>query len=106
MLGIKKKHKAVLALSGKGAKAMARLTNGYAFAFQALDFLACRHDRDCKKALDDCRFCLEEHAHEKIWSELSPRDKETVHGIAEAKSGKASDVLNGCGLDGNHFNFY
>lgn len=92
MLEIEMKHKAVLALSGKGAKAMARLTNGCAFAFQALDFLACRHDWDYKKALDDCRFCLEEHAHEKIWSELSPRDKEIVHWIAEAKSGKTSSL--------------
>ena len=106
LLEIERKYKAVFALEEKGAKEMARLTCGYAFAFQALGFLTCRHGGDYKKALDDYRFYLEEYSYNKIWSGLSSQDREVVYGIAKAKSGETGDVLLSCGLDGNHFNPY
>ncbi len=106
LLEIERKHKEVFSLSDEDTKAMARLTNGYAFAFQVLGFLTCRHEGDYKKALGEYRFYLEEYCYTKIWSELSLKDQRIVYGIAKAKSNKTKDILSSCSLNSNEFNPY
>ncbi len=85
---------------------MAKLTNGYAFGFQALGFLTFRKEGDYKKALDDYRIYLEEYSYNKIWSELSNGDKKVLFGIANSASGRMRDILESCNVDFNHFNTY
>lgn len=106
LLEIERKYKEVFSLAEQEAREMARLTSGYAFAFQALGFLTCRHGGDYREALSDYRFYLEEYSYEKIWSELSIQDRRVAYGIAKAKSGEVGEVLLSCGLDRNHFNPY
>ena len=106
LLEIERKYKEVFSLSDEDAKAMARLTNGYAFAFQVLGFLTCRHEGDYKKALGEYRFYLEEYSYVKIWSELSLKDQKIVYGIAKGKSNKTKDILISCSLSNNEFNPY
>ncbi len=106
LLEIERKYKGVFSLTEEDAKAMARLTKGYAFAFQALGFLTCRQNGDYKKALGEYRFYLEEYSYTKIWSELSRKDQEILYGIARAKSSRTKDILLSCGLSSSYFNPY
>ena len=49
---------------------------------------------------------LEENSYEKIWSELSPKDKEIAIGIARSSSKKVSDIRENLGITNNQFNPY
>lgn len=106
LTSIESKYKMVFNISNEEAKTMARLTNGYAFAFQALGFLTFKHNNDYKAALSDYRMYLEEYSYNKIWSKLSKGDKKILYGIVKSKTKNIKDILTSCNLDNNHFNPY
>ncbi len=100
------KYKQVFALSDTDSLKMAKLTNGYAFAFQVLGYLTFRHNGNYKEAMDDYRLYLEEYSYKKIWSELSSKDKEILYALARSKNNKINEVMEICNMDNNHFNPY
>lgn len=103
---IANKYKAVFNLSDEDGMKMANLTEGYAFAFQALGFLTYRHNGNYKEALDDYKLYLEEYSYQKIWSELSKTDKNVLYGLAKCGSENVKEIMEKCKLDANHFNPY
>ena len=64
---------------------MAKLTNGYSFAFQVLGFLCWENGIDGlnNKLLEIYDQYLEEYVYSKIWSELSSKDRDVVMELAD-----------------------
>lgn len=106
LTSIENKYQSVFKIDASEARKMAELTNGYAFAFQALGFLTYRHNGSYKEAMNDYRLYLEEYSYNKIWSELSATDRKILYGIAKSGSKRIKDILSCCNLDSNHFNPY
>lgn len=76
-------YKNVFQLSAPEAEQMARLTGGYPFAFQVLGYLRWnRRDEPLENLLSDYDQYLQDYVYEKIWSELSEKDREIVSLIA------------------------
>ena len=95
-----------LGVSDADALAMARLTKGYPFAFQVLGYMTWENAGDYKKALKDYRQQLEDLVYDKIWSELSGKDKEIIKAIAQTEDGKVAEVRAILGITNNQFNPY
>ena len=85
---------------------MARMTNGYPFAFQVLGYLTWNNNGDYKGVIDDYRQNLEEYVYEKIWSEMSGGDRRIAYGIAKADDNKVSSVRKVLGIENGEFNPY
>ena len=72
---------------------MSRLTKGYAFAFQVLGYLTFRSENQrYEEVLAEYRQYLEDFVYEKLWSELSVKDREITRGIAESESGSSAEI--------------
>lgn len=85
---------------------MARLTRGYAFAFQVLGYLSWGHGHDIDSVIPEYRQYLEDFVYQKIWSELSAKDKEIVRAVAECDSGKIAQIRDVLQITTNQFNPY
>lgn len=106
MNAIKTKYQEIFLLNDADAKKMARLTSGYAFAFQALGYLTFKNNGDYKKSLEEYKMYLEEYSYEKIWSKLSETDKKVINAIIKSKNGDVKEIMSICNMDNNHFNPY
>ncbi len=100
------KYQATLNLTYDEALEMAKYTKGYPFAFQVLGYLTWNHNGDYKKVLPEYRQYLEEYVYEKIWSELSARDKQIVYAIASCPTGRVKEVREKLQIENNAFNPY
>lgn len=98
-------YEETLKISKEEALEMAKMTGGYAFAFQTLGYLAYR-TKDKSSLLGQYRQYLDEYVYEKIWSELSHGDKKVAYAIASTPSGRIQDVRELLGMDTNCFNPY
>lgn len=85
---------------------MANLTKGYSFAFQLLGYLTWKARGDYRAVIGDYRQYLEEYVYEKIWSELSPKDRDVVRAIASSEDGRIADVRDALHMSTNQFNPY
>lgn len=85
---------------------MAKLTQGYAFAFQVLGYLTWKNGGDYKSALGNYKLYLDEFVYDKMWSELSRKDKLVLFGMAKAGTGKVSDVKSLLNMESNEFSPY
>ena len=74
------------------ALSMAKLTNGYSFAFQVLGYLTWKNDGNYTGIIDQYRQYLEDYVYEKIWSTLSGNDKKVVQAIASCESGRILEI--------------
>lgn len=83
---------AVLGLGEQEGMALARLTKGYSFAFQVLGYFAWENADDARTTQQLARQYLDECAYDKVWSELSRKDREVLYGIAQVKSGRIGDI--------------
>lgn len=76
------------------ASDMAELTKGYAFAFQVLGYLRFKYDE--KKKIDEIipeyDQYLEEYVYEKLWSELSEKDRKIMSILAEKGTTSIKDL--------------
>ena len=99
-------YASVFELDTAGAAAMARLTRGYAFAFQVLGYLTWKHGYGSKKIMTEYRQYLEEYVYEKIWSGLSATDKRVLYGAAKVPDGKIREIRELLHMTTNSFNPY
>ena len=100
------KYKTIFHISQESASQMAELTKGYPFAFQVLGYLTWNHDGDYHAVLDEYKQYLSEFVYDKIWSELSAKDRMVAKAIADEKSGKIKDIRERLGMETNEFNPY
>ena len=85
---------------------MAQLTKGYSYAFQVLGYCTWENGGSYKEIITEYKQYLEEYVYDKIWSELSEKDKRIVYGIVQVPSGKIKDVRELLELSSNEFTPY
>ncbi len=95
-----------LKINENDAKEMSSLTKGYSFAFQVLGHFAWEQNGDFRQVIEKYKRYVSEYSYDKIWAELSARDREIMYGIAKTPSGKIVEIRNYLGISTNEFNPY
>jgi len=103
---IAQNYKLVLKVDDDRALDMAKTTRGYAFAFQVLGYFMWQFENDYDRAAVEFKQYLDEYVYDKIWSELSVKDKEVLAGVAGIPSGKISEIRAKLDMSTNQFNPY
>lgn len=106
MTSIASNYSKNLNLDHETAMDMALCTKGYSFAFQVLGYLTWENSGDYKAVLPEFRQYLDEFVYDKIWSELSARDKKILDAISRVDSGKIEEIRALMGIETNEFNPY
>ena len=89
------------------AKTLAHTTKGYAFAFQVLGYFTYKDDHhDYRKVITKYRLYLDEFVYEKLWSELSAKDREVIICMAQTGFETVSEIRAHTGMDSNEFSKY
>lgn len=101
-----KKYMNIFQIEREQAAQMAELTKGYPFAFQVLGYLTWNNHGNYREVLEEYEQYLCEFVYDKIWSELSQKDRVVARGIAETDSGKIKDIREHLGMETNQFNPY
>ena len=101
-----KKYMNIFQIEREQAAQMAELTKGYPFAFQVLGYLTWNNRGNYREVLEEYEQYLSEFVYDKIWSELSRKDRVVARGIAETDSGKIKDIREHLGMETNQFNPY
>ena len=99
-------YRNTLGVEESQALEMARLTRGYSFAFQVLGYLVWEHGGMSDAVIDSYRRYLDDFVYDKIWSELSRKDRQIAWAIAESGDGKVAHVREVLGISTNEFNPY
>ena len=92
-------YQKTLGLDRDEALGMAKLTRGYSFAFQVLGYFTWLNGKDKSKTLTSFKQYLQEYVYNKIWSEMSHRDRQLAKAIASVKSGTVSDICSFLGVE-------
>ncbi|MDO4459700.1 MAG: ATP-binding protein, partial [Clostridia bacterium] len=103
---IANKYAGIFSIDDEKAKSMASLTMGYAFAFQVLGFLTWKQGGDYESVINEYKYYLEEYVYDKIWSELSNKDRFVLNGICNAKSCATKDIIAELNMKNNEINPY
>ena len=111
LTAISRNYGAMLGVNRETADYMARLTKGYAFAYQVLGYLYFKEIKTGDKtSLDDIlplyEDTLGEYVYEKIWNELSEGEQKIVAIIPDDDYIKVSDVRERLGLKSNTMTVY
>lgn len=96
----------MLDISDAEAQEMARFTRGYSYAFQVLGYLKYKYDRPLTDLISEFDEILEEYSYEKIWSELSPRDKDVIKVLAKNGKMKVENIIKATGMTSGSFSTY
>ena len=99
-------YKTNLKINSEDALEMADLTKGYSFAFQVLGHFSWEVKGDFRRVVERYKGYVSEYSYDKIWSELSNRDRDILYGIANTPSGKIVEVRNCLEITTNEFNPY
>lgn len=85
---------------------LAKLTNGYPFAYQVLGYLCFdRQTTDLKKILPSYDQYLEEYVYQKIWAGLTEKEKMIVEAIIKGNN-KTQDIRKYVGMQPGAFSVY
>lgn len=103
---IMQKYKEIFMLEDEQALAMAKLTEGYPFAYQVLGYLCFKNKVPYTNVIFEFDSYLEEYVYEKIWSELSAMDKAILMAMAKSTSSKVASIRESANIDSNIFNVY
>lgn len=85
---------------------MAQLTRGFPYAFQVLGSLAWDNKGDYVAIVPKFKQYLEEYVYDKIWSEISEKDRTVLNSIAKVPSGKILEIRNLLNMEANEFTPY
>lgn len=103
---IAEKYKEIFNLDDQKALEMAKVTKGYPFAFQVLGYLCFKNKIAWEKALPEFDACLEEYVYEKIWSELSEKDREILMVMCTTNETKINKIREGDNITSGTFSVY
>lgn len=103
---ISDKYKEIFETDESTARNMARMTGGYPFAFQVLGYLCWENRTYNHSVIIEFRHYLEEYVYDKIWSELSKKDRTVIKAVAEAGDGSIKVIRERLHMSTNEFNPY
>lgn len=105
---IAESYEEVLDITSEEARKMAEMTKGYAFAYQVLGYFYFENRLDKLSKIEN-KYCnyLGEYVYEKIWSELSEKDREVVIAmIGMDKKIRVKDLRDKLAVDSSKFSHY
>ena len=82
---------------------MAQLTKGFSYAFQVFGYVMWENKCDYEASRILLKQYLEEYVYEKIWSEISEKDKKVLYGISMTPSKKVIEIRKFLNLESNEF---
>lgn len=102
-IGMKNQYQQTFQCTEDEALKMAVFTKGYSYAFQALGYIM--WDREC--GIEDAIFAFDErmseYCYEKIWEDLSPKEKEILTSLAKNGKMKTKDIIDSIGGSSKSF---
>ncbi len=97
----------VFKITKEEALKMAKFTMGYSYAFQVLGYLRFKRQVPYELLIPEFDAIMEEYVYEKIWSELSGKDRKVIIAIAqEGGKMKTQDIIRKTGLTSSSFSTY
>jgi hypothetical protein len=101
-------YKKNLAIDSKEAKAMARITEGYAYAFQKLGALYFKKKKSetLENIIPDLKAELFAYSYEKVWEEMTEGDRFLAGLIADKQEYKREEVLQLMGDKASNYSMY
>lgn len=99
-------YRDVFLLDERSALRMAALTKGYSYAFQLLGKLTWDRGGQYGEVLDDYRSGLYEMVYDKVWDEMSHKDRSLAFALAVSEDGRVGDVRRELGWRPNEISPY
>lgn len=106
MSAIRENYIENLDVSEDDAIAMAKLTKGYSFAFQALGYVVWNLKAFNEEAIRQYKTILVDLSYDKIWDELSANDRKVCMAIAKSSDGSFKEIKEILDWQGNQLNPY
>lgn len=108
IIQISKQYESSFNISREQAVELAKITKGYAFAFQALGMLYWDNleNPDMKKIISDLDTFLDEYVYQKIWSGLSAQDKLIIANMSDDGPIKTKEIYEKIGMTLQSFSKY
>lgn len=105
---ITRQYESIFKISTEEALSLAKVTKGYAFAFQALGMLIWEKEdkSDIASVLKDLDILLDEYVYQKIWSDLSDKEREIILNVPSDTSIKTGDLCEKSGITTQIFSKY
>ena len=109
---IAQSYKSILGVDDGTAKVMAKLTNGYAYAYQVLGYLYWENIKETKKCreveelINEYDLTLSEYVYEKIWYELPGTEKKIVTLLINNEQMKIKDIRDSLSLSESKMSVY
>ena len=103
---VARKYGEVFQLDEQDAMAMAKATMGYPFAFQVLGYLCWSRQKPWRELLPEYDTYLEDYVYEKIWSELSEKDKSVLRAMSGEQSSRVENIREKLNMTSNNFTVY
>lgn len=103
---IAKEYKQIFNLTDKEALEMADITNGYPYAYQVLGYLCYKKNCSYKEVIDEFDAYLAEYVYDKIWSELSNKDRVVINALSKSETGKISEIRDISEMSSGEFSVY
>ena len=100
------KYRDVFSLSEEEALQRAKATMGYSFAFQVLGYLCWTTKKSWRSVMPEYDTYLEEYVYEKIWSELSAKDKTVLAAMTAKPVSRVEEIRERINSSSNGFTVY
>lgn len=100
------RYQKIFNLSDDVALDMAKETRGYSFAFQVLGYLTWKEKTDWRSVIPEYRQYLEEYVYQKLWSEISQKDKEILIGMVNVEDMHVGVIREYLGISSSLFGIY
>ena len=95
-----------LQLDRETAMSLARSSKEYSFAFQVIGYFAYENSGDYQAALPDIKQYLSEYVYDKIWMEVSGKEKEILIIIAEQSENRVKELKECLNMKHGEFSIY
>ena len=103
---ISENYMKVFSLERAAATEMAKLTNGYPFAFQVLGYLTYDAEGDFDSVKSEYIRYLGGYVYDKLWAELSPKDRLIAGAVAASKDKSVESIKKELDMKQNQFSPY
>lgn len=103
---IKESYKEIFKIDDKLSIDMARLTLGYAYAYQLLGYLFWESEKKVvdSSLLSNYDFYLSEYVYDKIWNKLPDKEKEILFAISNSNT--ISDIMSNTNMNNKEISVY
>ena len=103
---IANRYQTIFKLEDTDALRMAQETKGYSFAFQVLGYLCWQKKKHWSEVMPEYSQYLEDFVYEKLWMELSGKDKQVLRAMTGSLNDKVSTIRAEMGISSSLFGIY